>query len=24
IGSIWLGQRSNRTPRARIACRKSP
>ncbi len=23
-GSIWLGQRSNRTPRARIACRKSP
>ncbi|EAC1609102.1 PecM, partial [Salmonella enterica] len=21
---IWLGQRSNRTPRARIACRKSP
>ncbi|KUW64049.1 hypothetical protein AWF67_26320, partial [Escherichia coli] len=23
IGSIWLGQRSNRTPRARIACRKS-
>ena len=21
IGSIWLGQRSNRTPRARIACR---
>ncbi|EDJ1313107.1 TPA: PecM, partial [Salmonella enterica subsp. enterica serovar Typhimurium] len=20
----WLGQRSNRTPRARIACRKSP
>ncbi|EBV1374470.1 TPA: PecM, partial [Escherichia coli] len=22
--SIWLGQRSNRTPRARIACRKSP
>ncbi|PNY59772.1 PecM, partial [Escherichia coli] len=23
-GSIWLGQRSNRTPRARIAGRKSP
>ncbi|MQH98741.1 hypothetical protein EI030_23585, partial [Escherichia coli] len=22
IGSIWLGQRSNRTPRARIACRR--